>query len=144
VANVFIGTLTISAFQAITRTLDTKVADILMAVPNGRPRAFRIALCREIIGLGEDGIPKKLQKSWCLLVPGTIPKARYAIQSVAIYSEDSNQKIQNRHVESALLKRANHRQKEVLKHLLIDRLIYVGNSVSVRILSNSIFQQRIV
>ncbi|MCM4170363.1 DUF1080 domain-containing protein [Arenibacter sp. TNZ] len=127
----FIGTLTISAQD--NRTLDTKVADILMQLPT-EDLGHSDRLMQEIIGLGEDGILKFTEK----LVPlgtGDDTKARYAIQSVAIYSGGQQSKIQNSHVESALLKALESSSNKEVNTFLIDRLIYVGTDVSVPVLS---------
>ena len=66
---------------------------------------------------------------------GDDTKARYAIQSVAIYSGGQQSKIQNSLVESALLKALESSSNKEVKTFLMDRLIYVGTDVSVPVLS---------
>ncbi|RAJ10075.1 uncharacterized protein DUF1080 [Arenibacter echinorum] len=127
----FVGTLAISAQD--NRTLDTKVADILMQLPT-EDLGHSDRLMQEIIDLGEDGILKITDK----LVPlgtGDDTKARYAIQSVAIYSGGEESKIQNGVVENALLNALGSASNNEVKTFLMDRLIYVGTDVSVPALS---------
>ncbi|MEG3657994.1 DUF1080 domain-containing protein [Arenibacter palladensis] len=127
----FMGTLAISAQD--NRTLDTKVADILMQLPT-EDLDHSDRLMQEIIDLGEDGILKITDK----LVPlgsGDDTKARYAIQSVAIYSGGEEPLIQNGVVENALLKALGTASDNEVKTFLMDRLIYVGTDVSVPVLS---------
>jgi HEAT repeat protein len=127
----FVGTLAISAQD--NRTLDTKVADILMQLPT-EDLDHSDRLMREIIDLGEDGMLKITDK----LVPlgtGDDTKARYAIQSVAIYSGGDASKIQNGVVENALLNALGSASNNEVKTFLMDRLIYVGTDVSVPVLS---------
>lgn len=127
----FIGTVTISAQD--NRTLDTKVADILMQLPTA-DLGHSDHLMQEIIDLGEDGILKITEK----LVPlgsGNDTKARYAVQSVAIYSGGQQSKIKNSVVENALLKALESSSNNEVKTFLIGRLIYIGTDVSVPILT---------
>ncbi|MBC8767518.1 DUF1080 domain-containing protein [Arenibacter sp. BSSL-BM3] len=127
----FLGTLTISAQD--NRTLDTKVADILMQLPT-EDLGHSDRLMQEIIDLGATGILKFTEK----LVPlgsGDDTKARYAIQSVAIYSGGQQSKIQSGVVESALLKALESSTNKEVKTFLMDRLIYVGTEASVPVLS---------
>ncbi len=127
----FLATLTISAQD--NRTLDTKVADILMQLPT-EDLGHSDRLMQEIIDLGENGILKFTEK----LMPlgsGDDTKARYAIQSVAIFSGGQQSKIHNSVVESALLKALESSSNKEVKTFLMDRLIYVGTEVSVPVLS---------
>ncbi|MCM4151752.1 DUF1080 domain-containing protein [Arenibacter sp. N53] len=127
----FVGTLTISAQD--NRTLDTKVADILMQLPT-EDLGHSDRLMQEIIDLGEKGILKFTEK----LVPlgsGDDTKARYAIQSVAIYSGGLQSKIQNSVVENALLKALESSSNKEVKTFIMDRLIYVGTEVSIPVLN---------
>jgi HEAT repeat protein len=91
-------------------------------------------LMQEIIDLGQDGILKITDK----LVPlgtGDDTKARYAIQSVAIYSGGQQPTIQNNIVENALLNALGSASNNEVKTFLMDRLIYCGTEVSVPVLS---------
>ncbi|HUH47010.1 MAG TPA: hypothetical protein VLZ54_07665 [Arenibacter sp.] len=128
----FIGTLTISAQD--NRTLDTKVADILAQLPTG-DLEHSDRLMQEIIGLGESGILKFTD----MLVPlgtGNDTKARYAVQSVAVYSGGSNAQIQNGIVENTLLKALEKASDKEVKTFLMERLQYVGTNASVAVLSS--------
>ena len=127
----FMGTLTINAQD--NRTLDTKVADILMQLPT-EDVGHSDRLMHEIIDLGMDGILKITDK----LVPlgsGDDTKARYAIQSVAIYSGGQQPTIQNNIVENALLNALGSASNNEVKTFLMDRLIYCGTDVSVPVLT---------
>jgi HEAT repeat protein len=127
----FVGTLTMNAQD--NRTLDTKVADILMQLPT-EDLGHSDRLMQEIIDLGQDGILKITDK----LVPlgtGDDTKARYAIQSVAIYSGGQQPTIQNNIVENALLNALGSASNNEVKTFLMDRLIYCGTDVSVPVLT---------
>jgi hypothetical protein len=110
----FVGTLTMNAQD--NRTLDTKVADILMQLPT-EDLGHSDRLMQEIIDLGQDGILKITDK----LVPlgtGDDTKARYAIQSVAIYSGGQQPTIQNNIVENALLNALGSASNNEVKRLV--------------------------
>lgn len=127
----FMGTLSINAQD--NRTLDTKVADILMQLPT-EDLEHSDRLMKEIIELGEPGILKFTN----MLVPlgtGNDTKARYAIQSVAVYSGGKHSKIKNNVVENSLLKALESAADTEVKTFLMDRLIYVGTDASVPALS---------
>lgn len=127
----FLGTLAISAQD--NRTLDTKVADILMQLPT-EDLEHSDRLMQEIMDLGQDGILKITDK----LVPlgsGDDTRARYAIQSVAIYSGGKQPKIGNGLVENTLLTALESAANNEVKTFLMDRLIYVGTNVSVPVLT---------
>src|SRR5690606_5583125 len=114
----FIGTVTINAQD--NRTLDTKVADILAQLPtDDLEHSDRIM--QEMIGLGESGVLKFTD----MLVPlgtGNDTKARYAIQSAAVYSGRLHAQIQNGIVENALLKALGKASDTEVKTFLMDRL----------------------
>jgi len=127
----FVGTLAISAQD--NRTLDTKVADILMQLPT-EDLEHSDQLMQEMIDLGEDGILKFTDK----LVPlgsGDDTQVRYAIQSVAVYSGGQQPTIENGKVESALLKALESSPNNEVKTFLMDRLIHVGTELSIPLLT---------
>lgn len=118
----------------INRTLETKVADILAQLPT-KELKHSDKLMEEIIGLGSDGI---LQFTNMLMPLGTgnDTKARYAIQSVAIYSGGKKGEITGGVVEQALLEALENTSNNEVKTFLMDRLMYCGSNASVVTLSS--------
>lgn len=111
------------------RTLDTKVADILAQLPT-QDLEHSDRLMHEIIGLGTDGVLKFTD----MLVPlgtGNDTKARYAVQSVAVYNGGTSPQIRNGIVENALLTALDKASDKEVKTFLIDRLTYCGTDKSV-------------
>src|SRR5690606_38065495 len=113
----FISAVTTNAQD--NRTLDTKVADIMAQLPTD-DLEHSDRLTQEMIALGGNGILKFTD----MLVPlgtGNDTKARYAIQSAAIYSGRSESKIRNGAVENALLMALDKASDKEVKTFLIDR-----------------------
>ncbi|GGW23641.1 DUF1080 domain-containing protein [Arenibacter certesii] len=111
------------------RTLDTKVADILAQLP-AEDLEHSDRLMHEVIELGEEGVLKFTD----MLIPlgtGNDTKARYAINSLAIYSGSLQPTIQNGVVENAILKALDKASDDEVKTFLIDRLIFSGTDASV-------------
>ena len=118
----------------INRTLDTKVADILAQLPVDNLE-HSDKLMQEILDLKSEGV----QKFCDLIVPlgtGNDTKARYAIESVAIYSGGLSPTIKNGTIENTLLKAIENASNNEVKTFFIDRLTHCGTNVSVAILSN--------
>ena len=118
----------------INRTLETKVADILAQLPT-KDLEHSDRLMEEIIGLGTEGILQFSDK----LVPlgsGNDTQARYAIESVAIYSGGKTPSITGGIVENALLKALEKASDNEIKTFLIRRLMHCGSNSSVVALSN--------
>lgn len=116
------------------RTLDTKVADILAQLPT-EDLEHSERLMQEVIELGENGILKFTDR----LLPlgaGDDTKARYAINSLAIYSGGLQPAIENGVVENALLKALIKASDQEVKTFLVDKLIYCGTDTSVATLSD--------
>ncbi|WP_026810426.1 DUF1080 domain-containing protein [Arenibacter latericius] len=127
----FISTQVVNAQD--NRTLDTKVADILAQLP-AEDLGHSDRLMQEIIGLGEEGILKFTD----MLIPlgtGNDTKARYAVNSLAIYNGGVQPTIQNGVVENAILKALDKASDKEVKTFLIDRLIFTGTDASVSALS---------
>ena len=117
----------------INRTLETKVVDILVQLPADNLE-YSDKLMQEILDLKTEGI----QKICDLIVPlgtGNDTKARYAIESVAIYSGGLSSTIKNGDVENTLLKAIKNASNNEVKTFFIDRLIHCGSNASVAILS---------
>ena len=123
----------VSVSAQINRTLDTKVADILAQLPTGN-LGHSDKLMQEIIDLKTEGVLK-----FCdLIVPlgtGDDTKARFAIESVAVYSGGLNTVIENSAVEDALLQAIQNATNNEVKTFYIERLIHCGSDASVEILS---------
>lgn len=118
------------------RTLDTKVADILAQLP-AEDLEHSDRLMQEVIGLGENGILKFTD----MLIPlgaGNDTKARYAINSLAIYSGALQPNIQNGVVENALLKALDKASDKEVKTFLINRLVHCGTDASIPTLKTSL------
>tara|TARA_R110002020_G_scaffold137434_2_gene306614 strand:+ start:148007 stop:151411 length:3405 start_codon:yes stop_codon:yes gene_type:complete len=120
------------------RTLDTKVADILAQLPTSDLQ-HSDRLMEEILGLGPEGIAKFTE----MLVPlgtGDDTKARYALQSLAVYSGGEQAEIGTGIVETGFLAALERASDPEVKTFLMDRLIYCGTDTSVPALS--IYLQR--
>jgi len=117
----------------INRTLDTKVADILAQLPT-KNLEHSDALMEDMLSLNTAGILK-----FCdLLVPlgtGDDTQARYAINSVAIYSGGKNNTIGSNPVEDALLTAIKNTSNAEIKTFLIQRLAYCGTNASTAVLN---------
>jgi len=118
----------------INRTLDTKVADILAQLPT-KNLEHSDALMEDILSLNTAGILK-----FCdMLVPlgtGDDSQARYAINSVAIYSGGKNNPIVANSVEDALLTAIENTSNSEIKTFLIQRLAHCGTNASTTLLSS--------
>ena len=118
----------------INRTLETKVADILAQLPTD-DLEHSDRLMEEIIALGTPGILQFSDK----LVPlgsGNDTPARFAIESVAIYSGGKTPSISGGVVEEALLMALEKASDKEVKTFLIRRLMHCGSNASVAALSN--------
>jgi len=117
----------------INRTLDTKVADILAQLPT-KNLEHSDALMEDMLSLDTAGILK-----FCdMLVPlgsGDDTQARYAINSVAIYSGGKNNPIGTNLVEDALLTAIENSSNSEIKTFLIQRLAHCGSNASTALLS---------
>lgn len=130
---IFLCTSSILTGQ-INRTLETKVADILAQLPT-KDLEHSDRLMEEIIDLGTEGILQFSDK----LVPlgsGNDTQARYAIESVAIYSGGKSSKIEGDVVEEALLNALEKASDNEIKTFLIRRLMHCGSNASIAALSN--------
>ncbi|MBJ6369777.1 DUF1080 domain-containing protein [Snuella sedimenti] len=128
----FIGASQIATGQ-INRTLETKVADILAQLPT-KDLNHSNRLMEEVISLDIEGILKFTD----MLVPlgtGDDTKARYAIQSVAVYGGAHQNANSNNVVEQALLKALNKASDNEVKTFLMERLIVCGTNESIPQLS---------
>ncbi len=110
------------------RTLDTKVADILMQFP-AENRAHSKKLMKEIVSLGESGIAK-----FCgMIVPagtGDDTQARYAIASLAQYAgaaDTERRSLIEKSLLQALAETSDHEEKS----FFIDQLAYCGSNGTV-------------
>ncbi|SHI90587.1 HEAT repeat [Arenibacter nanhaiticus] len=133
----FIGAFAMNAQD--NRTLDTKVADILAQLPT-EDLEHSDRLMQEIIDLGTDGVLKFSD----MLIPlgsGDDTKARYAMQSVAVYSGGTQAIIKEGVVEKAILKALEKASNEEVKTFLIDRLMFCGTNASIVALKNYLSQE---
>ena len=115
------------------RTVETKVVDILAQLPTD-DLEHSDRLMEEIIGLGEEGILGFTDK----LVPlgsGNDTQARYAIESVAIYSGGQTPTIDGGIVEQTLIMALEKATDKEVKTFLMRRLMYCGSMASVEALS---------
>ncbi len=120
--------IVVPAFSQDKRTLDTRVADILMQFP-AESNENADKLMKEIVGLGANGIAK-----FCdMIVPagtGDDTQARFAIASLAQYAgadDSKDQKLVEKTLLSALAKASDNEEKT----FFIDRLAYCGATSTV-------------
>ena len=118
----------------INRTLETKVADILAQLPT-KNLEHSDKLMQEIVELNQEGV---LQ--FCdYLVPlgtGDDTQARFAIQSLAVFTGKDLTSSANKMVEEALLTALEKQEDTEIKAFLIRRLQFCGTNISVSNLSN--------
>ncbi|GAA4289834.1 DUF1080 domain-containing protein [Aestuariibaculum suncheonense] len=127
----FLSASQISTGQ-INRTLETKVADILAQLPT-KDLNHLDKLMREMVNLDVDGV----QKFANMLVPlgsGDDTQARYAMQSVAVYSGGHPDVDTNHVVEQVLLNTLKNTSNDELSAFLIERLNFCGTNTSLPIL----------
>lgn len=131
---VFLCTWGISGIQAQdNRTLTTKVADILARFPADDVK-YSDLLVQQIIDLGEAGIT-----GFCNMIvpPGTgdDTQARFAIESLAVYSGAPNREQARELVTETLLKAIDKASDKEVKSFFIRRLKFCGKDECVAPLS---------
>lgn len=118
----------------INRTLETKVADILAQLPT-KNLDHSDKLMQEIVALNQVGV---LQ--FCdYLVPlgtGDDTQARFALQSLAVFTGKNLTSDANKMVEEAILTALEKNTDTEVKTFLIGRLQFCGTNKSVSALSN--------
>tara|TARA_R110000796_G_scaffold67449_3_gene154715 strand:+ start:30350 stop:33751 length:3402 start_codon:yes stop_codon:yes gene_type:complete len=135
----FFSTLILQAQD--NRTINTKVADILAQLPT-EDLAHSDRLMQEIIDLGTEGILKFSD----MLVPlgsGDDTKARYALQSVAIYSGSQKPNIETSELEEAFLIALKKESNAEVKTFLMDRLQYIGTNKSIKLLGSYLLDDQL-
>ena len=118
------------------RTLETKVADILAQLPTTNLKQSD-NLSQQIINLGDIGITQFTD----LLVPlgtGNDTQARFAIESLAIYSGRPGHDSDRALVEKSILKAIKTASDNEVKMFLVRRLIYCGSDASLNLLGQLI------
>lgn len=111
------------------RTLTTKVADVLAQFPAKNMNSAD-QLIQEIIGFGEEGIAQ-----FCnMIIPagtGDDTQARYAIESLAVYSGAPGREEACKLVANALLKAIGKAEDNEVKTFFIQRLAFCGGDESI-------------
>ncbi len=140
-AFLFIVFTTQRSYAQINRTLETKVADILAQLPTN-DLEHSDQLMEEIISLQTEGI---LQFCKLLVPPGTgdDTQARFAIQSLAVYSGGKENSIEKNSVEVALIKSLETFSDQEIKTFLIERLQFCGSNSSVRPLNKYLYDNKL-
>lgn len=117
----------------INRTLETKVADILAQLPT-KDLQHSDQLMQEIIELDQEGI---LVFCNYLVPPGTgdDTQARFAMQSLAVYTGKDLTSAENSLVEESLLKALVGNSDTEIKKYIIRRLQFCGTNKSVPVLT---------
>ncbi|PCI33312.1 MAG: hypothetical protein COB60_07775 [Flavobacteriaceae bacterium] len=117
----------------INRTLDTKVADILAQLPT-KDLTHSNTLMQQLYDLGNPGILKICD----MLVPlgtGDDTQARYAINSISVYSTSKKMTNGATIVENALLRALENSKNTEIKTFLIQRLGHCASDASIPALS---------
>ncbi|MCK5907835.1 MAG: HEAT repeat domain-containing protein, partial [Flavobacteriales bacterium] len=130
----FIITTSINA--QINRTLETKVADILMQLPTDN-QISSDKISSEIIDLGEVGILKFCEKLKPLGT-GDDTQARFAINSLATYQGSLENPIKENIVEKSLVKAIESSIDVEVRTFLIRRLAFCGSDFSAEFLSKNL------
>ena len=129
------------SYGQINRTTETAVADILAQLPTNDLEHSN-KLMQEIIELKAEGILLFCDR----LVPagtGDDTKARFAIQSLAVYSGGQQDNIENSLVEDALLTALENSKETDVKKFLIERLQFCGSNSSVDLLKNYLNDEKL-
>ena len=127
---------TMSINAQINRTLETKVADILMQLPTDDLN-YSNKISSEIISLGEVGILKFCEKLKPLGT-GDDTQVRFAINSLATYQGSLNNPIKENIVEKSLVKAIESSKDVEVKAFLIRRLALCGSDFSATFLSKNL------
>ncbi|MCK4989970.1 MAG: hypothetical protein KAS29_05770, partial [Bacteroidales bacterium] len=117
-----------------SRTLDTKVADLLVQIPadNQQQLERQMNLLWE---LEEPGLQKILD----LIVPpgtGDDTKPRFAIESLSRYLSQQGKEKEKTEWETMLLKEIGNRHDTYVKSFLMSQLNYTGGDATIKSLSN--------
>ena len=111
------------------RTLTTKVADVLAQFPAKNMNSAD-QLIQEIIGLGEEGITQ-----FCnMIIPagtGDDTQARYAIESLAVYSGAPEREEARKLVAGTFLRAIEKAKDNEVKTFFIERLKFCGGDESI-------------
>lgn len=128
---IFAGTTATQAQD--NRTTTTKVADILAQFP-AQDMKFSDKLIQEIIELGDDGITRFCDM---IIPPGTgdDTQARFAVESLAVFSGAPGQEQARQLVAGNLLKAIAKAEDKEVKTFFIRRLKFCGGSESIAPLS---------
>lgn len=124
---IFAGTTATQAQD--NRTTTTKVADILAQFP-AQDMKFSDKLIQEIIELGEDGITRFCDM---IIPPGTgdDTQARYAVESLAVYSGAPGREQTRQLVAGTLLKAIAKADDKEVKTFFVRRLKFCGGGESI-------------
>ncbi len=122
--------LTIESFAQDRRTLDTKVADILVQMPVS-DLEHRDRLLAELLELGPQGFQKIAQM---LTAPGVgdDTAARFAINSLARYVSSFDREDARNKVEAELLKALEDHTDTEIKTFILNQLNLAGSNKSVK------------
>ncbi len=123
-----------SATSQINRTVDTKVADLLVQMPVNN-MAYRNKLMKDMLHLGPDVRQLICQQ---IVEPGTgdDTKARFAVESYSKYISQSLEKNASKEWEHQLLKMIEQSTTNEVKAFFIRQLEFVGSSDCVQALSS--------
>ena len=115
------------------RTLETKVADLLVQIPASDDQKLN-AQIQSMLDLEEAGLQMILD----LVIPagtGDDTKARMAIESLSRYYSQSELKMESMGWEEMILKEIEKREDGEIKSFFISQLYYFGSGISVSSLS---------
>lgn len=117
----------------INRTLDTRIADILVKVPADDPQQL-IGQMELLLELEEEGLQKVLDM---IIPPGTgdDTNPRYAVESLSRYLSKPGLEKEKTAWETMLLKEIEDRKDPNVKGFLMSQLNYIGSRSTVENLS---------
>jgi len=130
----FVLALSITQIHAQdNRTLDTKIADLLVQVPADNEEQLNHQM-RSLLELQEAGLQKVLDQVIC---PGTgdDTKPRMAVESLSRYLSQHGMDQEKALWESMLLMEIDNRENLFIKSFLISQLNYIGGVATVEKLS---------
>ena len=115
------------------RTLDTKVADLLVQMPADNEQDLDKQM-ELMLQLGESGHQKILD----LVIPagtGDDTKARMAVESLSRYVSQPGREQESRSWEAIILKDIEMKSDLFVKSFLMAQLYYIGSEASIEVLS---------
>lgn len=116
----------------INRTVDTKVADLLVQMPANTP-AYRDKLMNDMLELGE-GVREKICQQIVEPGSGDDTKARFAVESYSKYVSAAGKEEARKNWEKTIIKAFEQKSNKQVKAFFIRQLEFVGSDACLPVL----------